>query len=270
MFDRFPRRPTKAEVAVARAILEGAKGPGAELLFAQFRDSRRVERRIRGATMRVVVPWTTEDLMIDLHKDVISDPVRVHDTLSEQPLEFEIHLARGGFFRCLEGVADRRWPRRWDVDPDELATAASGALRLPDNPPSEALAEWLGLEISDGPAVIVREPAMAAAIDALQRSEVPALSDQLRTLLEVTDGMVVADWALLGVRDLCVVEIEGRECWQIAVGAGADDDRRCLLGPDGGLFIVPAHDADMDDFEQLGTDLRNWIAGLVGGSDHDR
>lgn len=148
--------------------------------------------------MLVVVPWTTEELMVDLDEDVISDPVRVHDTLSGQALDFRVHLARGGFFRCLEGGAHARWPRRWDVNLDELATAASGALRLPDDRSSDAVAEWLGLDIPSGPGVIVHEPATAGAIGALQRREVAALPDQVREFLEVTDGMVVDGWAILG------------------------------------------------------------------------
>jgi len=56
------------------------------------------------------------------------------------------------------------------------------------------------------------------------------------------DGMLVGDWAALGVRDLHVVEVEGGSYWQVAVGVASGDDRRCLLNPDGGLVIVPSHE----------------------------
>lgn len=266
MFEWFPRRATAAEVTVAHAILRGAGDRRAELISEQFRTSRRVERHIEGATLRVVVPWTTEDLTVDLDEDVTSDPVRVHDVLSGQPLRFRVDLARGGFFRCLEGRGDTRWPRRWDVDPDELATAASGALRLPDEPSSDAFTAWLGIAVPERPGLVLRKPATPASIDALQRPGTPALPTQVRGFLETTDGLVVAGWAILGVRDLHVVEIEGGWYWQIAVRVDPDDDRRCLLAPDGAFVIAPAHDAHADDFEPIGTGLRKWIAGLVDGS----
>lgn len=266
MFEWLPRRATPAELAVARAILEGADRR-AVVLLEQFRASRRVERRVEGASMSVTVPWTTEELMVDLDVDVTSDPVRVRDRRSGQMLQFRVHLARGGFFRSLEGRADARWPRRWEVDPDELAEAASGALRLPGEAPSAALAEWLGITILDRPGVVARGPATANAIDALQEREGRALPGQLREFLEVTDGLLVGGWAISGVQDLYVVELESGSYWQIAVGAGSGNDRRCLFGSEGAFVIVPSYDSRPGDFEPVGTNLREWVAGLVVSSE---
>lgn len=267
MFEWFPRRAAEAEVAVARAILDGANDPAAELLLEQFRTSRRVQRHIEGATLRVVVPWTTEDLMVNLDQDVSSDAVRARDVLSGQPLWFRVHLARGGFFRCLEGQGDARWPRRWDVDRDELAAAASGALRLPHEPAPDVFAQWLGVAATDVAGLVVRRPATKGPIDGLQQREALALPAQVREFLEITDGLVVGDWAVLGTRDLHVVEVDGDSYWQIAVGVGPEHDRRCLLGVDGRLVEVPAHDAAAEEFEPAGADLRDWIAGLLDVSD---
>lgn len=61
MFDWFAHRATEVEKSVAHAILDSAGDPRAQLLFEQLRAARRVERNIEGATLRVVVPWTTED-----------------------------------------------------------------------------------------------------------------------------------------------------------------------------------------------------------------
>jgi hypothetical protein len=125
MFAWLRRGATDAEVAVASAILSSSEDRRAEVLLEQFRRSPRVERRVDGSTIRVTVPWTTGDLMVDLDKDVVSEPVQVRDQRSGRVLRFRVHLARGGFFRCLEGRADGRWPRRWEVDADELVSAAS-------------------------------------------------------------------------------------------------------------------------------------------------
>lgn len=266
MFAWLRRGATDAEVAVASAILSSSEDRRAEVLLEQFRRSPPVERRVDGSTMRVTVPWTTGDLMVDLDKDVVSDPVQVRDQRSGRVLRFRVHLARGGFFRCLEGRADGRWPRRWEVDADELVSAASGALRLPDDVSSDALAEWLGRALPHGPGLIVRRPATTGAIVALGRREELPVPAEVREFLEVTDGMLVGDWAVLGVRDLHVVEVEGGSYWQVAVGAGPGGDRRCLLDPDGGLVIVPFHDAQVGDLEPVGLGFRDWIVGLLVGS----
>ena len=266
MFAWLRRSATDAEVAVASAILTGSGDRRAEVLLEQFRRSPRVERRVDGSTIRVTVPWTTEDLMVDLDEDVVSDPVQVREQRSEQALWFRVHLARGGFFRCLEGRADGRWPRRWEVDANEVMSAASGALRLPDDASSAALAEWLGRALPDGPGLIVRQPAANGAIVALGRREELPVPGEVREFLEATDGMLVGDWAVLGVRDLHVVEVDGGSYWQVAVGAGSRDDRRCLLDPDGGLVIVSFHDVRVGDLEPVGLGFREWLAGLLAGS----
>lgn len=262
MFERFPRGASAAELVVVRAIL-GGSDPRAADLFEQFRTSRRIERRVDGAMMRATVPWTTEELLVDLDVDVASEPVQVEDRRSGQLLRFQVHLARGGFFRCLEGRADARWPRRWEVDPDELELAASGALRLPAAESSAALARWLGITIPDGRDVVARGPATLVEIDRLQERADQALPGQLREFLAVTDGALVGDWAILGVRDLHVVEMPSDSYWQIAVGATAGDDRRCLSASDGTLLIAPSHDSGSDHFEVVGSDFRTWVAGLV-------
>lgn len=94
----------------------------------------------------------------------------------------------------VEGRADGRWPRRWEVDADELAAAASGALRLPDDASSDALAEWLGLAIPDSPGLIVCQPATTGSIVALARREELPVPGEVREFLEVTDGVLVGDW----------------------------------------------------------------------------
>lgn len=266
MFAWLRRSATDAEVAVASAILTGSGDRRAEVLLEQFRRSPRVERRVDGSTMRVTVPWTTGDLTVDLDEDVVSDPVQVRAQRSEQALWFRVHLARGGFLRCLEGRADGRWPRRWEVDADELATSSSGALRLPDDASSAALAEWFGLALPDGPGLTVRWPATTGAIVALERREELPVPGEVREFLEVTDGMLVGDWAVLGVRDLHVVEVAGGSYWQVAVGAGPGGVRRCLLDLAGGLVIVPFHDARVGDLEPVGLGFRDWLVGLLVGS----
>ena len=266
MFAWLRRGATDAEVAVASAILSSSEDRRAEVLLEQFRRSPRVERRVDGSTMRVTVPWTTGDLMVDLDEDVVSDPAQVREQRSEQALWFRVHLARGGFFRCLEGGTDGRWPRRWEVDADELVSAASGALKLPDDVSSDALAEWLGRALPDGPGLTVRRPATTGAIVALGRREELPVPGEVREFLEVTDGMLVGDWAVLGVRDLHVVEVEGGSYWQVAVGTGSGDVRRCLVDPAGGLVIVPSHDARAGDLEPVGLGFRDWLVGLLVGS----
>lgn len=266
MFEWFPRRATQAEVTVAEAILSSAADPRARLLSEQFRAARRVERSVDAATLRVVVPWTTEDLRVDLDEDVISDPVHVHNVVTGQTMQFRVQLARGGFFRCLEGRSAIVWPRRWDVDSDELATAAAGALSLPDRVSSDAFTDWVGIDVPPGRGLTVRPPATTAAIEDLQGRESLELPTEVRELLQVTDGLFIAGWAILGVRDLVVVEIDAQPHWQVAVGVGSRDDRRCLIGPDGGPVIAPAHDAPVDAFESAGTDFRSWLAGLASES----
>lgn len=215
--------------------------------------------------MRVAVPWTTEELMVDLEEDVVSHHVLTHDVRSGQVLRFRVHLARGGFFRCLEGEADGRWPRRWEIDAEELSTAAAGALVLPGDASPDALASWLDIARPEGRGLIVRQPATTGSVGALEHREGSLLPAEVRELLAITDGFVVGDWAILGVRDLHVVDVEGRSCWQVAAGISAEDDRRCLLDPHDGLIVVPSHEARPDDFELVGMDLRDWIARLMVG-----
>lgn len=260
------RGATAAELAVVCAILGSCEDRRATLLGEQFRRSGRVARRVAGPTLTVTVPWTTDDLMVDLDEDVVSDAVEVHERRSGLPLCFRVHLARGGFLRCLEGRADGRWPRRWDVDDDELEVAAEGSLRLPGDVAPDALADWLGIGVARDAGVVVRRPATAASVGELERRNDLPLPDDVAELLEATDGLVVGDWALLGVRDLHVVEVGGTSYWQVAVGVGDLADRRCLVTADGGLVIVPSHDACQGDFEPLGVRLRAWFGVLAAAA----
>ena len=266
MFARFQRRATEAEVAVAGAILRSSGARAAELLLEQLRRCRRVERRIDGSGLQVAVPWTTQELMVALDQDVTSDSVVVHELRSGRALRFRVHLARGGFFRCLEGEADGPWPRRWSVGNHELSAIPEGSLTLPTRASSEALAGWLGVSMSKTDDLIIRHPAATGATGALEQREAVPLPAEVKELLEVTDGMEVRGWAILGVQDLHVVEFEGRSYWEIAVGIGPTDDRRCLYDPDEGLVLVPSHDARVADLTQVGRSLHDWIALLVDSS----
>lgn len=264
MVEWLPRRPAAAEVAVVEALVGRSGDPRADLLVEQFRGARRVERHVDRSSLQVVVAWTTDELLVDLDEDVTSEDVTLHDLRTGQPLRFRVHLARGGFLHCLRGEADGRWPRRWAVAPDELdAAAADGALVLPDRHAGDALTAWLDVGPAASTAVVARAPATASELDAVEGREGRRLPDVVRAFLATANGAVLPEWVVLGTADLCLVDVAGGNHWQVAVGAGAVDDRRALLSPDGTVVVVPAHDAPPGTWQRTGHDLRRWLADQV-------
>jgi hypothetical protein len=203
--------------------------------------------------------------MVDLDVDVVSNPVHVHDLHSGRVLTFRVHVARGGFFTHLEGQAEGPWRRRWAVDRDELATAARDALTFPDRPAPDALSGWLGTALPGDGDLLVRPPAEPRSIDALEEREGLRLPAGVRDFLEVTDGVMLGGWTILGVRDLYTVEVEDVSFWQIAVGSGPEDDRRCLCDSDEQLVVLPSHESGLADAERVGTGLRTWMLRLADG-----
>lgn len=127
---RWRRTATPDEVAVAAAILQGYGDAASTALLQQFRKQGGIRRTMSGSRLQIAVPFTREDLLVELDRDVESKPVRVRDARTRQRLEFVLTLRRGGFFGSLTGLAERMIGRLRIVLPMAFVLVAIGGFVL--------------------------------------------------------------------------------------------------------------------------------------------
>ncbi|MCR1786010.1 SMI1/KNR4 family protein [Nocardioides carbamazepini] len=259
------RRPsttaTDQEVLVAAAILRGSGDPRAESLLRQFVEGTDLRRRISGGTCDVVVESTTDDLLVDLDYDVESRPIVLNDAKSGRLLTFKVSLARGGFFRGLHGQCDGRWEREWTVDPVQAGRAAVGALSIspPDDSLDEPVKDWLeGVEL-ELVGVVLRPRADERRVGEVEEREGFGLPSEVRSLLALSNGMILPGLSVLGVDDLYVVDLSSDfgPWWLVAY---SDGGKQFLAGPSNEMATLPEAEADPEEFVRTGDSFRQWVS----------
>ena len=187
--------------------------------------------------------------------------MRVRDHQTGQALTFTVSLLPGGFFGVLRGESDGPWPRRWAVQPDELASAAQGALRFPNAEPADphGLLSVLELDAEDLNDVAPRSGADAEEMDALQAQG--SLPHGVREVLLASDGFRVRDVEVLGNADLYVIDFGDGVTWWL-VGQQADGEQHFVCS-EKAVASVPEPRADPEILELLGPSYLNWVKGLL-------
>jgi hypothetical protein len=251
---------TEDERLVTAAILESCNDPRSERLYQQFARSILPLRGSTASGLTIKPGGTTEDLLVPLDDDVSSSWIRCHDVATGQPLEFRVNLHRAGFFSSLEGrPVEGVWPREWHVDPSALREAATGALRLPDGVGDRCLAKlmaWLKFEGAAPDRVTCHKPARKADIDALVAQEGAPLPAQFPAFLRITDGLEIGALAILGCRDLYMVDINDQRNWLVAV---EDDAHFIMVAGESPVVVLPSHDARATDIIEVGGSFPDWL-----------
>jgi hypothetical protein len=254
------------ERSLLEALLRNGDDPRSALLIEQVRRSQSWSREVAGDEFVLTLPYTTEDLFVDLPGDVVGPWAVVHDSRTGKPLRFRVEIARAGIFRCLRGRSDDMpWPRSWSFSEAELRDLPP--LRLPELRTPEdclnALRDWLQLnDLPEGVAVQCWPPASLDDLARLEAEQGACLPPSYRALLSVTDGLRIGNGDLLGTADLYIVDLDNRRWWVLATVQGesfvvteatsSDDEPEIYLWP---------HDAPTrSDAHLLARDLRSYVA----------
>lgn len=260
---KYRRTATPQEVAVVAAILQSSGDERATVLLRQFSQQGCVTRTVSGPDLTVRLEWTTADLDVDLDRPVTSKPVTVHDVGSGQALTFVVAVGRG-IFSALRGEAEGPWPRRWQVDSAELASASEDALslELAGAPEDEDVAAFLGVDARQVTGVRPRPPATTDEVAELESREGHRLPSGVRDLLDISDGLASGDLAVLGVQDLYVVDKGDDRVWWLV---GQHEDGRHFLCGESGVSSVPEPRSDPETLSRVAATYREWVRQVVLG-----
>lgn len=247
------------EIMIVTALLSRLEPEQAAALTKQFSTPGRVKRTIAGSTLEVELVSTTEDLLVDLAGDVTSPDVQVRDVLSGGVLWFSVSLRRGGFFGVLKGRAMSEWPRRWQVDPDDLERARSAAAwpAVPSDTATLALSSYLEIPLDLVRRASLFRSAEPDEILALEAREGLQLPLDLKEVLGITDGFSLGDVAVFGVRDAYLVDLgDGVHRWHFA----SDDSGAQFLCTEAGVISVPDLESTPTAASFCDTSVRGWLS----------
>lgn len=260
-FRRLRQRAKAEELAVIRALL--GEGERSDRLFLQVAHSKHLERTRNGQRYRLTSRETTDDLLIDLDDDVTTRWQRVSATTG-MPLEFRLHLRRGGFFEALEGrcPADE-WPEHWRVTEADLGGVAP--LSLPQTQPCDAVIAWLRRRSGGTTAAALRcrPPAKLDELRQLESREGARLPPDYAELLGRSDGLSVGDINVHGSRDLYVTELNTEPWWVIASRRGDTFVVKHCEEPGGAYLQVEVDQLDPRTGVALGVGADEMIRALV-------
>lgn len=240
------------------------EGRSAKLLWRQVAESKRLQRSRKGRGYRLVVPETTEDLLIDLDDDVITRWQAVSDPSSAKRLEFRLRLRRGGFLEALEGrCTDGEWPGRWEVAPDELERLVP--ISMPRSRSCDSVLHWLGERANSvlSSELHCRVPADPLEVRKVEKREGAPLPTDFVELLERSDGLTVRDVDVHGSRDLFVTELNDAPWWVIASRRGEMFVVRHRDEPTGAYFRVDEGEFDPAEGVTLGLDAGELLTRLA-------
>lgn len=194
------------ELAVLRLLLPAADRRSADL-YRQATDAPSITRRlINGTTFEAVIPYVLDDrLLIDCDEMMISPTIKIVDRRSYSDLIFSTKVLRGGFLSGLIGSTSQlqEWPKKWFVDPREIADKRirgtdnwlgpyyeTGANQL------DQLAAWLQLPSSTSrelpeDAFQFRPPATLIEVEDCERRLGRRLPLAVKNLLHISNGFTV-------------------------------------------------------------------------------
>lgn len=250
-------RPTDAEVAVAEAILQSSGDPRCEQLLSQFQRGP-VDRSSGRNSLKVTLRQTTEDLLVDLDRDLDSRWVTVANASDGREVQFAVTLHRGGFFGSLAGRCEGRWPRRWTMDENQLSAASVGALNFDPEPLAnrELVARILEVPNSVLGRATLRDPADPAVLDHVESRESQPLPPGCREVLLATDGLRIGTTVVLGSADLYAPELDQTAgAWLV----GVLDDQTQVVARDSGIYALPEPRADLSNATRIASTYIEWI-----------
>jgi len=252
-------RANDQEKAVVAAFLHGSDDERAEPLLRQFSEARRVRRRVSGSTFEVSPESTTEDLLVDLDRDVESETVELRDADTGRLLSFTLTLKRGGFLGSLKGRVEGTWPSNWAVNHDEARRKAPGALTFDPEPAevAEPLAHLIGVPIDAMRNVRVRRGPRPGDFSQLEQREGAHLPSEVREVLEVSNGMRFGGLSVLGTADVYLVELgDGVERWLVGQG---DGESQYLCDIANSVTMLPRPIADLGAVTRVAASYRAWL-----------
>lgn len=256
----FRQTPSEQEIAIAAAVVRSSRDPRAELLVKQFAQGH-VQRMRTGTSLTIKVLHTSADLLIDLDQNVTSVPVRLINSADGQTLEFTVLLRRGGFFGSLVGTSETSWPKRWAIDPAELAALSFRLVSLGPEPEDDGkIARLVGLPDEASADLRRRASRGIDAISDLEQREGAPLPPGCRELLGLTDGITIGAVSVLGVSDLYTVDLgDGVNRWLV----GSGDTGAQYLGSDEGIFRLPVPRSEPDEMRLASPSYLAWVRALV-------
>lgn len=264
------KRANEAELEVISALLGGTRE--GRLLLEQVRSSRALRRKVEADTFALLLPETTEDLLVDIDEQIIGgwQEVEFARPLSGH-LEMRVLIDQSGIFNRLEArlINGSHWPTQWTITRRSLVQL--DPVRFEANhlqPDSGELRAWAGVDEVFGE-VRLHPPAGRADLDRLEKEAGAMLPVRYLEFLRITDGITYrgggdTTW-LAGTEDLYIVELDAENWWVIS--ACADNHLVCWAErEDSQIRLWPHNAVSQKESEAVADDARDLVRRVLQGA----